>query len=265
MIDSTAGHEMLSFMDAFARYNQIKMAKEDQDDTAFITHRGVFAFTVLPFGLLNVGATFQQAMDTIFAPQIGRNVQIYVDDMIVKSVKASDHIKDLLEMFENIRKHSMRLNPNKRSFGLGGGKFLGYLLTHRGIKADPSQIKAIQNMPSPKSLKDLQSLTGCIAALCRFIPQSSKKCLPMFEVIKSASQSKHFLWTKKCEEGFNGIKRFLASPLILAKASQCEPLKLYLSSSDTTIAAVLVKEVDKEQNTVYFISHMLKGSELRYP
>lgn len=172
MIDSTAGHEMLTFMDAFAGYNQIKLAKEDQDSTTFITHKGVLAFTVLPFGLLNAGATFQQAMDTIFAPQIGRNIQIYVDDMIVKSVEAEAHIIDLIEMFDNIRKHSMRLNPSKCSFGLAGGKFLGYLLTHRGIDADPSQIKSIQEMSSSKSLKDLQSLTGCIAALRLFIPQS---------------------------------------------------------------------------------------------
>lgn len=138
LIDSTAGHEILSFMDAFAAYNQIKLEKEYQDDTAFITHRGVFAFTVLPFGRLNAGATIQQAMDTIFASQIGRNMQIYIDDMIVKSVKTSDHISDLIESFENIRKHSMCLNPSKCSFGLRGGKFLGYLLTHQGIEAKPS-------------------------------------------------------------------------------------------------------------------------------
>lgn len=123
MIDSTAGHEMLSFMDAFAGYNQIKLAKEDQDNMAFITHKGVFAYTVLPFGLLNAGATFQQAMDTIFAHQGGRNVQIYVDDMIVKSIKATEHITDLIETFENVRKHNMRLNPSKCSFGLTGGSF----------------------------------------------------------------------------------------------------------------------------------------------
>lgn len=133
-------------MDAFAGYNQIKLAKEDQDDTAFITHKGVFSFMVLPFGLLNAGATFQQEMDTIFTPQIGRNVHIYVDDMIVKSVKASDHIADLIETLENIRKHNMRLNPAKCSFRLNGGKFLGYLLTHRGLKTDPTPIKAIQDM-----------------------------------------------------------------------------------------------------------------------
>lgn len=130
-------------MDAFSGYNQIKMAEEDQDDTAFITNRGVFAYKVVSFGLLNAGATFQKTMDKIFAPQIGRNMQIYVDDMIVKSSKAQDHIKDLMETFERIRANQVRLNPAKCSFGLVGGKFLGFLLTERGIEADPNQIKTI--------------------------------------------------------------------------------------------------------------------------
>ena len=145
LIDATAGHELISFMDAFSGYNQIKLAKEDQDSTTFITQKGVFAFTVLPFDLLNAGATFQRTMDTVFANQIGRNMEIYVDDMIVKSVKAPTHTADLRETFDCIRKNQIRLNPTKCSFGLGGGKFLGYLLTQRGIEADPSQITAIRN------------------------------------------------------------------------------------------------------------------------
>lgn len=119
-------------------------------------------------------------------------------------------------------------------------------------------------MPSSKSLKDLQSLTGCIAALCHFIPQSSKRCLPMFEVIKTASHSKHFFWTKECVKSFANIKSFLASPPILAKAMPCEPLKIYLSASDFTIADVLIKQNGIEQSPVYYVSHMLKGSETRY-
>nr|XP_017245509.1 PREDICTED: uncharacterized protein LOC108217176 [Daucus carota subsp. sativus] len=175
LIDATSGHELLSFMDAFSGYNQIKMAPEDQNSTAFITHRGIFAYKVVPFGLLNAGATFQRTMDTIFASQVGRNMQIYVDDMIVKSLKANEHSKDLRETFTRIREHSMRLNPTKCSFGLAGGKFLGFLLTQRGIEADPAQISAIKEMPAPKTIKELQTLTGCVAALRRFIPQSSKR------------------------------------------------------------------------------------------
>ena len=264
LIDATSGHELLSFMDAFAGYNQIKMASEDKNDTAFITHRGVFAYNVVPFGLLNAGATFQKTMDTIFEPQIGRNMQIYVDDMIVKSLKIEDHLVDLKETFVRIRANQMRLNPTKCSFGLGGGKFLGYLLTQRGIEADPTQIKAIQDMPAPRSIKELQVLTWCIAALRRFIPQSSKRCLPLYEVIKASSKSKRFEWTKECDQSLKDLKKFLISPPVLSKAIPCEPLKLYLSASDLTAAAVLVKEAGTEQRPVYYVSHTLKDAETRY-
>ncbi|XP_017216818.2 uncharacterized protein LOC108194379 [Daucus carota subsp. sativus] len=264
LIDATAGHELISFMDAFSGYNQIKLAKEDQDSTAFITHKGVFAYTVLPFGLLNAGATFQRTMDTVFADQIGRNMEIYVDDMIVKSVKAPSHAKDLRETFDCIRKNQIRLNPAKCSFGLGGGKFLGYLLTQRGIEADPSQIAAVRDMQPPKTVKDLQILTGCIAALRRFIPQSSKRSLPMYEAIKQASKARHFEWTQECQSSLDDIKEFLANPPILARAIPGEPLKLYLSASDSTTAAVLIKEEGTEQRPVYYASHMLKDTETRY-
>ncbi|XP_017224785.1 uncharacterized protein LOC108201008 [Daucus carota subsp. sativus] len=264
LIDSTVGNELISFMDAFSGYNQIKLAKGDQTSTAFITHRGVFAYRVVPFGLLNAGATFQRTMDKIFAPQIGRNMSIYVDDMIVKSAKANGHLEDLKETFDRIRAHSVRLNPAKCSFGLSGGKFLGYLLTQRGIEADPLQIKAIRDMQSPRSLKELQTLTGCIAALRRFIPQSSKRTLPLHDSIKQALKSGTFTWSAECEEAFIAIKQFLASPPILTKANPCEPLKIYLSATDLTTAAVLVKEEDGEQKAVYYVSHMLKEAEVRY-
>ena len=113
LIDATSGHELLSFMDALPGYNQIKMAGEDKNDTTFITHRGVFAYNVVPFGLLNAGATFQKTMDTIFEPQIGRNMQIYVDDMIVKSLKTEDHLADLKRNVCQNPLESGAIEPNK--------------------------------------------------------------------------------------------------------------------------------------------------------
>ena len=115
----------------------------------------------MPFGLLNAGATFQHTMDNIFAPQIGRNIQIYVDDMIVKSKHASSHTSNLRETFGRLRENFVRLNPVKCSFGLEGGKFLGFLLSQRGIEADPGQISAIKSLPTPRSLKDLQDTPIC--------------------------------------------------------------------------------------------------------
>lgn len=133
LIDSTSENQILSFMDAFSGYNQIKLAEEDQDDTSFITHKGVFGYKVVPFGLLNAGITFQRTMDNIFGPQIERNIQVYSDDIIAMSPTYSTHVKDLNETFERIRAQEMRLNPTKCSFGLSGGRFLGFLLTQRDI------------------------------------------------------------------------------------------------------------------------------------
>ena len=113
-------------------------------------------------------------MDVIFAPQIGRNMEVYVDDMIVKSMRQESHDVDMRESFENIRKYKIKLNPAKCTFGVTSGKFLGFMITQRGIEADPSQIKEIQELKSPSTLKEVQTLTGCIAALRRFIQQASK-------------------------------------------------------------------------------------------
>lgn len=145
-------------------------------------------------------------MDKIFASQVGRIMQIYVDDMIFKSFDAQDHIDDLVEMFERIKTDQVCLNPTKCSSGLSGGKFLGFILTNSGIEADPDQIKAIQDLPISRTLKDLQVLTGCIATLRRFIPQSSKWCLPLYNAIKSASRSSTFEWTRSCEETYETLR-----------------------------------------------------------
>ena len=115
---------------------------------------------------------------------------------------------DLRESFQNIRKYNMRLNPDKCSFGVASGKFLGYMLTQRGIEADPSQIKAIQEIKPPSTLKEVQTLTGCIAALRRFIPQASKRCIPFFQAIKSISQSKKLQWTEECQASLEELRKF---------------------------------------------------------
>ncbi|XP_074355917.1 uncharacterized protein LOC141695578 [Apium graveolens] len=125
LIDATSGHVMLSFMDAFSGYNQIKMSPKDIPKTAFITHRAVYAYVMLPFGLTSAGSTYQRAMNKIFKSQIGKNLECYVDDMISKSTTIQGYVEDLKECFENLRKNQLKLNPEKCTFGVGAGKFLG--------------------------------------------------------------------------------------------------------------------------------------------
>ena len=132
-------------------------------------------------------------------------MEVYVDDMLVKSKREVDHVAHLSEMFEILRKYRMKLNPQKYVFGVESGKFLGFMVNHRGIEANPAKIKALLDMKSPATIKQVQSLTGRIAALNRFVSKSSEKCKKFFKAIKGAS--KDFEWTEECEDAIIKIKK----------------------------------------------------------
>ena len=206
-MDSIAGHKLLIFMDAFSVYNQIKMAEEDQEKTAFITRQGLYCYKVMPFELKNVGATYQRLVNKMFSQQIGRNMEVYMDYMLVKSKEEFAHLDDLKETFATLKTHQMRLNPSKCVFGVDSGKFLEFMVSQRGIEANPEKVRAIIDMTSPKTVKEVQKLTGRIAALNRFVSRATDKCLPFFKTLKQA-----FAWTNECEAVFQELKRYLSSP-----------------------------------------------------
>jgi hypothetical protein len=206
LVDSTAGFRMLSFMDAYSGYNQIKMAEADEEKTTFVTDQGIYCYKVMPFGLKNAGATFQRMVNTVFSKQIGRNMEAYVDDMVVKSLTFAEHVADLSEAFTVMRSVNMKLNPTKSFFGLSGGKFLGFMVSERGIEIHPSKCRAILDMPSPTTPKEVQVLTGRVAALNRFIAKSGEVCSPFFRTLR---KSKNFEWTDECESAFRKLKEYL--------------------------------------------------------
>ena len=123
--------------------HQILLALDDQEKTAFITPIGNYHYKVMPFGLKNAGSTYQRMMIKMFEPQLGKNVEVYIDDMVVKSKLVSEHVGDLTSIFEILREHKLHLNASKCSFGVGLGKFLGYMVTHKGIEINPDQIPLI--------------------------------------------------------------------------------------------------------------------------
>ena len=155
LVDSIAQHQLLSFMDTFSGYNQIWMNEVDQEKTSFVTSQGLFCYKVMPFGLKNAGATYQRLMNKMFANQIGRNVQVYVDDMLVKSRREEDHLKDLEETFSTLHSYNMKLNPIKCAFRVTTRKFLGFMVSQRGIEANPNKTRAIVEMASPKNVKEV--------------------------------------------------------------------------------------------------------------
>ena len=156
LVDFIAQHQLLSFMDAFSGYNQIWMDEADQEKTS--SSQGLFCYKVMPFGLKNASATYQRIMNKMFASQIGRNVQVYVDDMLVKSWREEDHLKDLKETFGTLRFYNMKLNPSKCTFRVTAGKFLSFMVSQSGIKANPDKIKAIVKMPPPPSRKNMKEV-----------------------------------------------------------------------------------------------------------
>ena len=186
IVDATSGHELLSFMDAFSGYNQISMDPSDQEKTSFVTTQGTYCYRVMPFGLKNAGATYQRLVNRMFQKQIGAMMEVYIDDMLVKSTVAGLYITHLSETFQILRDYNMKLNPAKCAFGVSAGKFLGFIVNHRGIEANPDKIKALLDMPSPTGIKEVQRLTGRIAALSRFVSRASDKCQPFFQVLKKA-------------------------------------------------------------------------------
>nr|XP_025661188.1 uncharacterized protein LOC112756783 [Arachis hypogaea] len=251
-----------TFMDAYSGYNQIQMHPSDQNKTAFITEYGNYCYKVMPFGLKNAGATYQRLMDKIFAKQIGRNIEVYVDDMVAKTKVGKNHLDDLTEIFGQLRKYNMRLNPEKCAFGVQSGKFLGFMLTSRGIEANPEKFRAILDMTSPHTIKEVQRLTGRLAALSRFLPCLASKSSCFFQTLKN---KKAFQWTDECEQAFTTIKETLSKPPILQTPLQGEPLFLYLFVTNWAISSALVAEREKKQFPIYFTSKTLQNAELRYP
>ncbi|XP_026410169.1 uncharacterized protein LOC113305324 [Papaver somniferum] len=232
-------------------YNQIPLFEEDQDHTAFVTDRGVYCYTVMPFGLKNAGATYQHLVDHIFKDLIGKSMEVYIDDMVVKSEQKESHLLDLHKTFDILRQYCMKLNPAKCSFGLSSGKFLGYLMTHKGIEANLEQIRAIREMSSPRTKKEVQKLAGRLVALNRFISSSSNRFKPFFHVLKKAV---NFCWTDECEKAFNEIKQYLSTPPppVLVSPKTGQPIGVYLAATENTISALLFV-MDPHEKPVYFV------------
>jgi Reverse transcriptase (RNA-dependent DNA polymerase). len=243
IVDSTAGCDLLCFLDAYSGYHQIRMAREDEEKTAFITPIGTYCYTTMPFGLKNAGPTFQRTTRISLGSQIGRNVEAYVDDLVVKTHNQETLLLDLAETFESLRSARIKLNPDKCLFGVPAGKLLGFLVTARGIEANPEKIRAIERMCPPSKLRDVQCVTGCMAALSRFISRLGEKALPLFKLLK---RSGPFTWTEEAERALTQLKAYLSSPPVLVAPKPDEPLLLYLAATPQVVSAALVVERDED-------------------
>ncbi|XP_057760836.1 uncharacterized protein LOC130981249 [Arachis stenosperma] len=226
LVDSSSGFQCLSFMDSYS------------------------------------GATYQRLVDKVFSNQISRNIEVYVDDMVAKTPHAENHIKNLKEIFQQLRMYNMKLNPEKCAFGVQGEKFIGFMLTCRGIEANPEKFQAVLNMRSPKTVKEVQQLSGRLVALSRFLPCAPHRSRHFFKTLR---KQQRFEWTKECKEAFTKLKTILSEPAILQTLESGKPLFLYLSGTNHAISSVLVTEIGKQQQPIYFVSKSLQHAEVKYP
>uniref|UniRef100_A0A2N9IQL1 Reverse transcriptase domain-containing protein n=1 Tax=Fagus sylvatica TaxID=28930 RepID=A0A2N9IQL1_FAGSY len=261
LVDATSGHQRMSFLDAFQGYHQIAINPVDEEKTAFITSRGIFCYKVMPFGLKNAGATYQRMITKMFSSQLGKTVEVYIDDMVVKSVYAGDHLGDLRVVFNTLRRHHLKLNASKCAFGVGSGKFLGFMVTQRGIEANPDQISAILELRPPRTVREVQKLTSIAVTLNRFISRSAEKCRPFFDLIK---KGKNFHWGDQSDQAFERLKEYLAAAPLLSTPVNRESLYVYLAVSEHAVSVAIVREDYNIQKPVYYMSKTLDGAESRY-
>ena len=262
IVDASAGHGMLSFLDAFSGYHQIPMHPPDAEKTSFITPHGLYCYNVMPFGSKNAGATYQRLVTKMFRPLLGSIMEVYIDDMLVKSKQRPDHAAHLQQTFDLLREYGMKLNPLKCAFGVNAGQFLGFMVTQRGIEANPAQIKAILQSPTPSSKKGIQQLTGGLAALGLFISWFTDRLKPFFTTLRGANRAE---WNEECDRAFVEIKKYLIEPPILVSPEAGDTLYLYLAASNIAVSAALFKECgDAKLRPVFFVSKSLTDEETRY-
>ncbi|XP_031402528.1 uncharacterized protein K02A2.6-like [Punica granatum] len=237
LVDSTTNNQLPSFMDAYSRYNRIMMNPADKEHTSFFTDNGAL--------------TYERLVNMMFAKQLGRNVEAYVDGMIVKSRLANGHCIDLQETFDTLQKYRMKLNPEKCAFRMQSGKFLGFMINQQGIETNLEKVPTILYMASPRNVHEVQKLTGRLTALNRFLTRSGDKCYPFFQALKRA---RNFAWSEECEVAFEGIKEHLHTLPALVKQMHDETLSAYLRVSDTAVSSVPIREERREQQSVYHAS-----------
>jgi ribonuclease HI len=257
LVDAAASSELMSLLDCYSGYHQIWMKKEDEPKTSFITPSGTYCYLWMPEGLKNAGDSFSRMTANVLHSQIGRNVLTYVDDIIVKSTKQENHITDLQETFANFRQAGLKLNPEKCVFRVKKGKFLGCLVSTKGIEANPSKIGAILRMEPPSTKKGAQWLAGRLASLNKFISRSVERNLPFFEILKSAEV---FQWGLAQQKAFEELKRYLIDITTLTPPTPGAPLLLYVAASHSAVSVALVQEKlegqIKKQAPVYFVSEV---------
>ncbi|GKB11314.1 reverse transcriptase domain-containing protein [Tanacetum coccineum] len=239
-IESLCGYPFKCFLDAYKGYHQIKMAKEDEEKTAFITNQGIFCYSKMPFGL--------------------KMPERPISDCRTEE----ESIRDIAETFKTLRQINMKLNPKKCSFEMQEGMFLGYKVNTDRLKVCSDKAGTVLSLPSPRCLKDVQKLNGKLASLNMFLSKSAERSLPFFKTLKKCTKKSDFQLTQEAEAAFKQMKKLIAELTMLTTPKEKEELIVYLVAAKEAISAVLMTDREGKQVPVYFVSRALRGPEINY-
>lgn len=261
VLESLKGATYFSSIDLRSGYWQVSIAEEDRDKTAFSTQSGTYRFLSMPFGLCNAPATFQRVMQTILSSVLGICAFVYLDDIVVFSKSFEQHTTDLTKVFALIKQSGMKISPEKCAFAKQSIKYLGHIVSSKGIEVDPEKIVAIQKMRNPKTVKEVRSIVGVASYYRKFVPNFSEKCAPLTELTKRNTK---FCWNDQHENAFQVIKTALTQTPILKYPDYTKKFKIQTDSSDIAMGAALTQEYDSIDHPITYFSRKFNPAETRY-
>ena len=258
-LDLLSRSRYFTTLDLVTGYWQVSMAPESQEKTAFITHSGLYEFTVMPFGLCNAPATFQRLMETVLART---SCMVYIDDILVVGKTFEDHLLNLRKVFDRLREAGLRLKPTKCHLAKHQVKYLGYIVSAQGIAADPKKVEAIKSFPVPANLKNLRSFLGLASYYRRFIPRFAVEANPLHAL---TSKDSPFIWDSACQEAFECLKQLMTEAPLLAFPDFHQSFLLETDASGLRLGAVLSqKQEDGTIRPLAFASRTLQTHEQNY-
>lgn len=264
-LDALQEARFVTTLDLRSGYWQVEMDKQSIEKTAFVTHKGLYEFNVMPYGLMNAPATFQRLMDIVLAGLKWQSCLVYIDDIVIYSPTFNQHLIDLKNVLQALRDANLTLKLSKCCFCRKEMKYLGHVITQEGIKPDPNLTKAVSNFPQPKTIKDVQSFLGLSGYYRRFIQNYAKIAEPLFKQLRQLKDKNyHLKWTPECTIAFETLKQKLTSAPIMSTPNFNQPFILELDACDYGLGAVLAQEYDKRKFVIAYASRTLSSAERNY-
>lgn len=260
-VSAMAGTAWYSTIDLRQSYHQVKVTEADRDKTAFICPHGMYRYRHMPFGLCNAGATFQPLMDLVMAGLHLEACLVYLDDIVVYSKTAEEHIQRLQMVFERLRTAGLKLKPEKCVFLQKSVSFLGHVISEKGVATDPAKIEAVTSWPTPTSLTEVRAFTGLASYYRRFIKDFSKIAAPLHAMTK---KNVRFSWSPEAQRAFEQLKEALTSPPVLAMPTDNDEFYIDCDAAEKSIGAVLSQKQQGQERVIAYASRSLDARETRY-